>query len=1036
MIELPNNQNYFQGFIDRAKNTATARGAKLPTWEDVWVAAADTRELADVLRQRGVHVDGFRNEIRYISKFLENPQAVSAAPSPEEVAKIAAELIDDLESFMLATSGTTEERQENLQAIINFIQRRLFHSMLEGKFDPREMSKRQAVLGMALQQGLSPLLTQAMAHREGHDLPVDIKRAGAGMLIQELIALRPEDMEAVENVIGTIEQMQDNPFTPPSPVEVVDQLGRWSEGFYTELMYRNGMRTNDVDREDSLAQILPAHSVQRVALTALDYAYGGNDKAVTARHIALALLRERDVQVHLRKLGIKDLMEFEDKVRKATTIEDKPEGGIRVHPQIYQNMRDLIEDLDEAYDAKPNMAELLRIVLTKDTEISKAFTKAGLTKAMRGDWVGQYEVDEEKKDEKDKDEFGVSDFELDRLIEKYCNDYTAQASKRKFDPMIGNTDTLDNVITKLMKRGKKNPIVIGDPGVGKTKILEGLAQAIVSGQVPKEMIGARLLMLDAHQMNDTPWLGMFESRILPIIKGISERNASGKFPPIFLGIDEMAHAMDAGAHSKGDGLRGLIKPYLTTGEMFLIGTATDTEFRTKLEKDPALARRLQPVVMKEPDTEETTAILKGIRSKYARHHALRIPTPLLAEIATLAGRYIHTVKQPDKSIDLLDEACAYARKSGSLSLKKEHIVAAVSAKTNVPAEFISSSERERYANIEDNLNNRVYDQPDAVKTVGSALQRAKAGFREEGRPIGNFLFVGPTGVGKTELSKALAEFLMGSVANGLQRFDMSEFMEKQAVARFIGAPPGYVGYEEGGGLINRLRTNPFGVYLYDEIEKAHPDVFNVLLRPFDEGVVTDGRGMTGDMRNVINVMTTNLGAEEVQQTGFGRGLDPVRDYQKWREMARPIYERAVKDFFKPEFLNRLDGVVYFDSLSPDTMTRLVEGRLSQTAQQLEAGHGLKLELAPEFLRVAADRGFDVRFGARPLKRTWASMVEDPMSKFLLGQPERRVKSASILRVGVANAAAIAPANQDENPAIAARRAKVDPVPSFLLAKNG
>lgn len=768
---------------------------------------------------------------------------------------------------------------------------------------------------------------------------------------------------------------------------------------------------------DELADRFPSRFVQRLSLQALDVAYRAGSKTVDSRHMVTALMAEPELQMHLHDLGIKDLLEFSEKYTdRAFKEEQDDESTIRVHPQITPEFLAYTDELDQfVKDHKKDdhlPSKIFRRIFKDDQSIDKDLNKAGLLRRMSRGWAKPYKEDEkakaknkddDKEDKKKKEKvFEISDQELEDLIAEYCVDYTRLATQKKFDPMIGNEKAMEEVETTLLKRGKKNPLVIGEPGIGKTKILEGFAQRIVSGKVPKKLIGSRLLSLDLHSINTSPFVGIFESRILPILKGVSERNASGRFPPVQLAIDEFANAMDAGAHSKGEGIKGMIKPYLTSGDLFVIGTTTMDEYQTKVQKDGALTRRFNPVILRPPSEEEAANILKQLKSKYSRHHGLRIPNHLCDKAANFAERYIHQVNHPDKSIDLLDLACAMAVKAGDKSLDEKHLVKAASSMSGVPEDFLNKEDKQRYVNLPNDLGEAVLDQPDAIKAVSASLQRAKAGLRSNPEaPIGTFLFVGPTGVGKTELTRALARQLYGS-EDFLIRFDMSEFMEKQSAGRLIGSDPGYVGYEEGGALVKEVREKPYSVILYDEIEKAHPDVFNVLLRPFDSGMVTDGRGVSANMRNTINVMTSNLGAKEVMEQGRRMGLDPLKDQAEWQKMAMPIYKHAVETFFKPEFLNRLDGVVYFNSLSKDTIELLVDRQITQAKAQIrEHHHGLDFELSEDFRKAVAATGFDIRFGARPLKRAFQDIVSTPLAGWLLGQNDRALKKAGRIIVSPA-----------------------------------
>jgi ATP-dependent Clp protease ATP-binding subunit ClpC len=450
--------------------------------------------------------------------------------------------------------------------------------------------------------------------------------------------------------------------------------------------------------------------------------------------------------------------------------------------------------------------------------------------------------------------------------------------------------------------------------------------------------------------------------------------------------------METGAHGKSGGAKDFLKEFLTNGNIYTLSTLTLQEYQNKVQTNPPLARRFNPVFMVAPTDAETAEILIGLKAAYTKHHGLTINKDMLHYVAEMAGRYIHQVNQPDKSIDLLDEACALAVRNGDKSLMKKHIIKATSHASNIKEDFLSSSDNARYAKLPKVLNNDVLEQEPAVTAVSSAVQRSKAGLNDPNKPVGNFIFLGNTGVGKTELAKSLSLNIFGSLDN-LIRFDMSEYQEKHQAARLIGAPPGYVGYEEGGQLINKVRAKPYSVILMDEIEKAHPDIFQTLLGPFDNGIITDGRGVSANMSHTINIMTSNLGAAAVWAEGERLKLDPLKHTQQWNEMAFPIYQKAIK-FFTPEFLNRIDAVVIFNSLSKNAVGTLVDREVEKTRSRLKGGaFKLDFELSPVFRDYAIEKGFDVRMGARPLKRAWEQIVVSPLSSWLLSQGERKLKKA-------------------------------------------
>ena len=694
-----------------------------------------------------------------------------------------------------------------------------------------------------------------------------------------------------------------------------------------------------------------------------------------------------------------------------------------------------------------------------------------------------------------------------QALERYGVDMTEQARSGKLDPVIGRDTEIRRVMQVLSRRTKNNPVLIGDPGVGKTAIAEGLAQRMVAGDVPESLRDKRLVQLDiAAMLAGAKYRGEFEERLKAALKEITE--SGGKY---VLFLDELHTVVGAGAAEGAVDAGNMLKPALARGELRMIGATTLDEYRQHVEKDPALERRFQPVFVAEPGLEETIAILRGLKERYEVHHGVRITDPALVAAARLSDRYIGDRFLPDKAIDLVDEAASRLRieidsmpdeiddverrvtqleierealreetdprskerlevleaelselrerlagmksrwimekeaieqvqrikreleeanlgaeqatRAGDLAraaeisygqvpslredleaaetklatmqaessyLKEEvtteDIAEVVSSWTGIPVSRMMEDEKQRLTHLEDHLHRRVVDQDEAIVAVSSAVRRSRAGLQDPDRPIGSFIFLGPTGVGKTETARALAEFLFDD-EDAMVRVDMSEYMERHSVSRLIGAPPGYVGYEQGGQLTEQVRRRPYSVVLFDEIEKAHPEVFNVLLQILDDGRLTDGQGRTVDFRNTVLIMTSNIGSARIlQQTGAGRDWSDIEDEVR----------QAMHGHFKPEFLNRIDDILVFKPLSREDLGRIVDLQLARLQRNLTERE-VELVVAPEARERIADAGYDPAFGARPLKRAIQRLVTDPLAMAFL---EGRFEDGDSIRVDV------------------------------------
>ena len=638
-------------------------------------------------------------------------------------------------------------------------------------------------------------------------------------------------------------------------------------------------------------------------------------------------------------------------------------------------------------------------------------------------------------------------------LDQYSRDLTQMAAEGKLDPVVGREKEISRLIQILSRRTKNNPCLVGEPGVGKTAIAEGLAQRILAGSVPETIKDKRLVVLDLSGMvAGSKYRGEFEERIRKVVDEVRENQG------ILLFIDELHTIIGAGGAEGALDASNILKPSLSRGALQIIGATTLEEYRKYIEKDAALERRFQPVTVEEPSEEEAYEILKGLRPYYERHHKVEISDEALEAAVKMSVRYINDRFLPDKAIDLIDEAASKVQlsgyqasseiedlsreiqeilqekeraiKTGYLSLAKEcqekqkeaearleqlqvkeekknqrksgkvdekAVASIVSDWTKIPVQRLTEGETRRLAQLEKELHKRVIGQEEAVHAVSQAVKRGRVGLKDPNRPIGSFLFLGPTGVGKTELSKALAQAVFGS-EQAMIRVDMSEYMEKHSVSKLIGSPPGYVGYDEGGQLSEKVRRNPYSVILFDEIEKAHPDVFNILLQVLDDGHITDAHGRKVDFKQTIIIMTSNAGAQaivEPKQLGFISQKDEKKDYEK---MKSGVMEE-VRRLFKPEFLNRIDEIMVFHTLNKEEIRKIVLLLLKSLEKRCEEQMDIHLNVTNSAVDYIAEAGFDAKYGARPLRRAIQSKIEDRLANELL---EGKIRRGDIVQVQYRN----------------------------------
>ena len=810
---------------------------------------------------------------------------------------------------------------------------------------------------------------------------------------------------------------------------------------------------------------------------------------IEPEHLARALLEQKQgvIPPLLGKIGANQnqiIKELESILERMPSVSGSGTGQAYLSPRAKAVLDRAFAEAEQMKDEYVSLEHILLAVLEeKDGKATRAFASAGVTREAVLKALVEIRGGQRITDQNPEDKY--------QALERFSRDLTAMASKGNLDPVIGRDDEIRRVIQVLSRRTKNNPVLIGEPGVGKTAIVEGLAQRIIQGDVPETLKGKRVVALDMGALiAGAKYRGEFEDRLKAVLKEVTDAHGE-----IILFIDEMHTLVGAGAAEGAVDASNMLKPALARGELRCVGATTIKEYRKHIEKDAALERRFQPVVVEEPSVEDTISILRGLKEKYEVHHGVRIKDSALVAAATLSHRYITDRFLPDKAIDLIDEATSrlrieidsmpaeidaiqrkitqleierealkkekdpasrerleklekeladlkaqkeqmaghwkkekeaiskireikeklestkteaqLAERQGDLSraaelkygtlialeknleqekknldqlqvhqkmlkeeVDSEDIAEVVGKWTGIPVSRLMEGEREKLLRMEDRLERRVIGQKKAIIAVANAVRRARSGLQDPNRPIGSFIFMGPTGVGKTELGRALAEFLFDD-EKYMIRLDMSEYMEKHSVARLIGAPPGYVGYEEGGQLTEAVRRHPYSVVLFDEIEKAHPDVFNALLQILDDGRMTDGKGRTVDFKNTVILMTSNVGSQWIYELA---GKDD-------KEMESRVME-ALRSTFRPEFLNRVDEIVIFNSLGTEEIKKIVDIQIAYLSKRLE-GNKITLTLTDRAREFLAKTGFDPVYGARPLKRTIQHMIQDPLAVKIL-----------------------------------------------------
>lgn len=779
-----------------------------------------------------------------------------------------------------------------------------------------------------------------------------------------------------------------------------------------------------------------------IMATAYDEAEKLNDKAVSPEHLLLALLRAKNTRVYK---FLKDNGLSYHHVLRVVKRNDEEELSLPLQDELEPTSK-LKKIMKMGYDeARSSQGEnkiepahlLISILEEGNGTASSVIKQFGVTSRKARSYFSMVRKGDSQQGMELKLQSTEKSSKEEGILEEFGRNLIKEANKNNLDPVIGRGEEINRVIQTLTRRKKNNPVLIGEAGVGKTAIVEGLAQKIANQEVPQILSNRKIYEVDmAAMVAGTKYRGEFEQRLKALINEVTNQSE------VILFIDELSTVVGAGGAEGAIDASSILKPPLASGAIQSIGTATIDDYRKSVEKDPALKRRFKTITIEEPTIEHTIEILEGIRDRYESHHNVKITDEAIEQAARLSDRYITGQFLPDKAIDLIDETSAKVRlenfnlppelreisrerltikqreeeatdegdyeKAAELRDKRleltegleeydkeednsgngdglvegKDIAEMVSSWTGVPVGRLQKEERKRMVDMEQEIHKRLIGQDEAVNAISQSLRRAYAGVKDPNRPIGSFMFLGPTGVGKTELSKTLADFLFGD-EEALIRVDMSEYMEKFNVSRLTGAPPGYVGYEEAGKLTEAVRHRPHSVILFDEIEKAHSDVFNILLQVMEDGVLTDSQGRQVNFRNSVMIMTSNLGGKLItDKTQLGFGSKRVDSKESYTEMKNMVMEK-VKDEFRPEFLNRLDDLVVFHQLTEDEVFRIADLMLDRLDKRLIEKHGLKLELSNSAKELLVEKGYDPKYGARPMRRTIERLIENKVSDHLL-----------------------------------------------------
>lgn len=999
---------FYSDFKDQLLAFARSQGIETIDWQHIIQHATQHPKTNTVLHEHNIMTSRLNTDLTFVHHFgsiFEVKRALNYAVQETIYAQAANELMSDLNDYLTAAEEMYDpDYVRALKRVRNLISNNLYRlqvKMTDGR--QNEISKIKAEL---LSIALNEFMEQSDLDSDLSSGFENIRKLGAAKHLAEFMKHRTSQFAVAQtNPLAALDAAADsrNDLEQISPYKLVEIAIEYADSFLKYLLYRNGMLAPD----GYTAQFrMPADRLIEAALQAVRFVEAERGVTILPKHLLPALILDPAVITTILELDKRfakedendetkvkpekrDFIKLGRKLTKALT-QDRRNERFRNKLTVSQELIDVIKEADDLPDDNPQ--DLIPAYLFKqliaDPEIANLLLDVGLTERHFQAWdsalaeLQEKKEVEKKEDERTNGEFKISKEQLEELIKDFTTDLTAEAKEGRLDPIIGRDEEIEKMVTILLQRGRKNPLLLGEPGVGKTKLFEGLALRVASGDVPQKLIGSRVLVLNLGEMNQNAmYRGQFEGRLLPIIQGAAERNRRANEAPIIFCIDELHASLKSGSASETPGAGELLKPYLTKGDLSVVGATTQRDYARVIQQDTALDRRFQPVFVEETNIEETALIIRGLMELFTKHHNVEVPDEVIPLIVRLTDRYILDQQQPDKSILVYDASLARAQMRGLTTVTEEIILETIAAEAQIDKGFFMEDENSRYLALMDQLPQMVIGQPEVVK-IAKYLIMAKAGLNDPNKPLGSFILLGPTGVGKTETAKALARLLFGS-EEALIPIHMGEMTEKHETAKLVGAPPGFVGYGEEGLLTGAVRRRPYSVVLIDEIEKADKSFERRLLSILAEGQTADGMGKIIDFRNTVILMTSNLGAKAAK--GFiGSG-------------QQESYMHALNDHFSPEFLNRLDDKLVYNTLDRETIHKLVDREIQAISDRTKEKWKASVRVTPEVEAQLGKEGYNADDNARFLKRTVNQMVSQQLSLWLLRQ-NRQFSDSTVLLV--------------------------------------